>query len=62
MDEIARTKSEEEQRAFAEMHRRIHPHLKSDFAILQAELAAWIAAVRVVQSPSFIASSITLSS
>ncbi|KAK9831103.1 hypothetical protein WJX74_003475 [Apatococcus lobatus] len=44
LDELARTKSEEEQRAFAEMQRRIHPHLKSDFAILQAELAAWVAA------------------
>ena len=51
LDEIARTKSEEEQRAFAEMHRRIHPHIKSDFAILQAELAVWVATVRLhVQS------------
>lgn len=45
LDELARTKSEEEQRAYAEMHRRIHPHLKADFAILQAELAAWVATV-----------------
>ena len=49
LDDLARTKSEEEQRAFAEMHRRIHPHLKADFAILQAELAAWVATVCLKQ-------------
>ncbi len=46
LDELARTKADDEQRAFAEMNRRIHPHLKADFAILQSELAAWVAAVR----------------
>ena len=45
LDELARTKSEEEQRAFAEMYRRIHPDLKADFAILHTELAAWVASV-----------------